>query len=168
MLYLIGFMGVGKTTIGKQLAEQNNLNFIDTDKEIKILTNKSITDIFQEDGEIYFRKVETKTLKNLSGNNIVACGGGLPIYNNNMDIIKRSGISIYLKASEDEIFIRLSKSLKKRPLIQKKSNDNLRDLIKKTLAERERFYTMADYTINTNNLSKTDVLRKINSLGLVI
>ena len=168
MIYLIGFMGVGKTTIGEQLAQQNSLNFIDTDKEIEILTKKSITNIFQENGENYFRKIETSILNNLSGNNIVACGGGLPIYNNNMDFIKRSGISIYLKASEDELFIRLSRSFKKRPLIQNKSNNKLREFIKKNLAERERFYAKADYTLNTNNLSQVEVLAKINSFGFFI
>jgi len=169
MLYLIGFMGVGKTTIGQRLAKQHSLNFIDTDKEIEKLTNKSITNIFEQYSESHFRNLETKTLNHLKGNVIVACGGGLPIYNNNMNIIKRSGISIYLKASEDEIFMRLSKSLKKRPLIADGSTKNVKkNIIKKTLSERERFYAMADYIIDTNNASETDVLRKINSLPIFI
>ena len=168
MLYLIGFMGVGKSTIGKRLAEQHSLNFIDTDKEIEKLTNKSIPNIFERYSENYFRNLETKTLNHIKGNDIVACGGGLPIYNNNMNFIKRSGISIYLKASEDEIFMRLSKSFKKRPLIADKSNESVKNIIKKTLSARERFYAMADYTIDTNNASKIDVLRKVNALPLFI
>ena len=168
MLYLIGFMGVGKTTIGEQLAAKHNVNFFDTDKEIEKITNNSISDIFQKDGGNHFRKLETVTLKTITENNIVACGGGLPVYNNNMNLIKKSGVSIYLKASEDEIFIRLSNNSENRPLIQKKSDEDLRDFIKETLGKREKFYAMADYTIDTSNLSEKDVLRKINSLSLSI
>jgi shikimate kinase len=168
MLYLIGFMGVGKTTIGEQLAKQHNVNFIDIDKEIEATTNNSILNIFQKDGENHFRKLETATLKTISKNNIVACGGGLPVYNNNMDFIKKSGISIYLKASKNEIFIRLSDNSKNRPLIRNKSDEDLRDFIKETLTEREKFYSMANYTIETSNLSEKAVLRKINSLPLAI
>ena len=168
MIYLIGFMGVGKTTIGKQLAAKHNVNFIDTDKEIEKITNHNISDIFQKDGENHFRKLETVTLKTIAENNIVACGGGLPVYNNNINFIKKSGVSIYLKASQDEIFIRLSNNSKNRPLIQNKSNEDLRNFIKVTLEKRETFYAMADYTIDTSNLSEEDVLRKINSLSLSI
>ena len=168
MLYLIGFMGVGKTTIGEQLAAKHNVNFIDTDKEIEITTNKSISDIFKKDGENHFRKLETGALKTIVENNVVACGGGLPGYNNNMDFIKKSGVSIYLKASEDEIFIRLSNNCKNKPLIRNKSDEDLRDFIKETLTEREKFYSMANYTIETSNLSEKAVLRKINSLPLTI
>ena len=168
MLYLIGFMGVGKTTIGEQLAAKHNVNFIDTDKEIEKITNNSISDIFKKDGENHFRKLETITLKTIAENNIVACGGGLPVYNNNMNLIKKSGVSIYLKASEAEIFIRLSNNSENRPLIQNKSGEELRGFIKETLGKREKFYAMADYTIDTSNLSEEDVLRKINSLSLSI
>ena len=168
MLYLIGFMGVGKTTIGEELALQHNLNFIDTDKEIEKTTNNSIIDIFQKNGEIYFRKLETATLKMIPKSSVVACGGGLPVYNNNMNFIKKSGVSIYLKACEEEIFNRLSKSSENRPLIQNKSDKDLRSFIKETLAKREKFYAMADYTIDTNNLSEKEVLGKINSLLFTI
>ena len=168
MLYLIGFIGVGKTTIGKQLSEQHNTNLIDTDKEIEKATNSSISDIFQKNGEKYFRELETIFLKQIPKNNIVACGGGLPIYNNNICFIKKSGESIYLKASKDEIFIRLSENLNNRPLIKNKSNNELRNFIGETLKKRERIYKMADYTIETSNLSEEDVLRKINTLPISI
>ena len=164
MLYLIGFMGVGKTTIGNQLAKQHGITFFVIDKEIEKKRKKKIADIFQKDGEDNFRKLETKILTTIQGKKIVSCGGGLPIYNNNMRFIKKSGASIYLRASEDELFLRLSKDLKKRPLIENKTNENLRNFIKETLAKREKFYTMADYTIETSTLSKKDVLQKINAL----
>lgn len=168
MLYLIGFMGVGKTTIGEQLATQHNINFIDTDKEIEKATNDKISEIFRKNGEDYFRELESRILKKISKDTIVACGGGVPLYNKNMEFIAESGISIYLKASEENIFIRLSENPRNRPLIQDKKNESLRHFIKETMKKREKFYTMADYTIDTNNLSERNVLRKINSLLLTI
>ena len=168
MIYFIGFMGVGKTSIGMQFALQHNMNFIDTDKKIEITTNKSISDIFQKDGEDYFRNIETKILKMIPKKNIVSCGGGLPVYNNNMCFIKKSGVSIYLKASENAIFNRLSRNHKNRPLIQDKAGKDLRNFITEKLIEREKFYLMADYTIDINNLSKETILRKINSLPIFI
>lgn len=164
MLYLIGFMGVGKTTIGKLVASQKNLKFIDTDQEIEKSNKKSILDIFDENGEEYFRKLETECLINISKNQVVACGGGLPIYNNNMSFIKKSGKSIYLKATNNIIFKRLFKNLKKRPLINNMKKEHLNEFIKAELTKREKIYSMADYTIDISNLSKKDILRKINSL----
>ena len=166
MLYFIGFMGVGKTTIGKEFALKHNIKFIDTDKKISEKSKKTISDIFQSKGETYFRKLESQILKEISQDTIVACGGGLPAYHNNMSYIKKSGVSIYLQASTNEIFNRLTNDLKKRPLIKHKSNDDLKKFIAETIAKREKFYLMADYTINTNNISKKDVLRKINTLPL--
>jgi len=168
MIYFIGFMGVGKTTIAKQFALQNNINFIDTDKEIEIMTNKKISEIFEKEGEDHFRNLETKILRMIRKGSIVACGGGLPLYNNNIDYIKKSGKSIYLQASTNEIFNRLSKNLVNRPLLQNKSTNDLKKLITKKMLDREEIYSMADYTINTNNISKENILRKINSLSILI
>ena len=168
MLYLIGFTGVGKTTIGKKLALINNINFIDTDKEIEKVTKNTISNIFYKNDEHYFRMIETKFLKNIKGKNIVSCGGGLPVFNNNMDYIKRCGTSIYLKASPSEIFDRLSDNLENRPLVKKKSKKELKKFIQKKIQEREKFYLMANYILNTNNLTENEVLRKINSLPFSI
>tara|TARA_B100000902_G_scaffold356449_1_gene370137 strand:+ start:54 stop:590 length:537 start_codon:yes stop_codon:yes gene_type:complete len=168
MLYLIGFMGVGKTTIGKQLAKQHNIDFFDIDLEIEKKTNKSISTIFKENGEHYFRCLEAKTLQVVQRKSIVSCGGGLPSYNHNMRFMKKSGVIIYLKASEHEIFIRLSNKLNNRPLIESKNEECLKLFIKKELAKRKPFYEMANYIIETSNLSEQDVLREINSLPLSI
>lgn len=166
MLYLIGFMGVGKTTIGKKLSKKYNINFIDTDEEIERVSHKSISTIFQRNGEDHFRRLETITLKRIKKNNIVACGGGLPFYNNNMYFIKKSGVSIYLKASKEEIFVRLEKDYKTRPLLQNKSIKALKEFINEKLIEREKFYKKANHTIDTTNLSIEEVLRKIDSLAI--
>tara|TARA_B100000214_G_scaffold230726_1_gene168196 strand:+ start:184 stop:690 length:507 start_codon:yes stop_codon:yes gene_type:complete len=164
MLYLIGFMGVGKTTIGKLFALQKNLKFIDIDKEIELRYQQSILDIYKNKGEEYFRKLETEVLVSISNSQVVACGGGLPIYNNNMSFIKNSGKSIYLKATNKKLFERLVDNFKKRPLIKNMTKKHLNKFIKEELTKREKIYSMADYTIDISDLSKKDILRKINSL----
>tara|TARA_B110000467_G_scaffold156357_1_gene169743 strand:+ start:144 stop:644 length:501 start_codon:yes stop_codon:yes gene_type:complete len=166
MLYLIGFMGVGKTTIGKQIAALNKVVFIDTDSQIEKETSKSIKEIFETDGEIAFRKLETDTIRSINRKAIIACGGGLPAHNNNIEYLKHKGTVIYLKASTETLIKRLEKN--KRPLISKLTNDKLLEFIRKILKEREKTYKQADYTIETDNKTVKEVLREINSLLLTI
>jgi len=168
MLYLIGFMGVGKTTIGKQIAALNKVVFIDTDSQIEKETSKSIKEIFETDGEIAFRKLETDTIRSIDRKAIIACGGGLPAHNNNIEYLKHKGIVIYLKASTETLIKRLEKNKNKRPLISKLTNDKLLEFIRKILKEREKTYKQADYTIETDNKTVKEVLREINSLLLTI
>ena len=167
MIYLIGFSGVGKTTIGKHLSIINKKKFIDTDDQIEKETKKSISKIFQEHGEKYFRELEKHILRKIDAT-IISCGGGLPIYNQNMQYIKKHGTSIYLEASEKEIFLRLSNTKKIRPLIEKKSNDTLKIFIKEELKKRNKIYEMADYTIKTDQKSIEKILRQIHSLPITI
>ena len=168
MLYLIGFMGVGKTTIGKQIAALNKVVFIDTDSQIEKETSKSIKEIFETDGEIAFRKLETDTIRSINRKAIIACGGGLPAHNNNIEYLKHKGTVIYLKASTETLIKRLEKNKNKRPLISKLTNDKLLEFIRKILKEREETYKQADYTIETDNKTVKEVLREINSLLLTI
>ena len=168
MLYLIGFMGVGKTTIGKQIAALNKVVFIDTDSQIEIKTSKSIKEIFETDGEIAFRKLETDTIRSINKKAIIACGGGLPAHNNNIEYLKHKGIVIYLKASTETLIKRLEKNKNKRPLISNLTNEKRLEFIRKILKERERSYKQADYTIETDNKTVKEVLREINSLLLTI
>ena len=168
MLYLIGFMGVGKTTIGKQIAALNKVVFIDTDSQIEKETSKSIKEIFETDGEIAFRKLETDTIRLINRKAIIACGGGLPAHNNNIEYLKHKGTVIYLKASTETLIKRLEKNKNKRPLISKLTNDKLLEFIRKILKEREETYKQADYTIETDNKTVKEVLREINSLLLTI
>ena len=96
MIYIIGYMGVGKTTLAKRLAEQLQLPFLDTDLEIEKKKNKSVSEIFKKEGELNFRMLETELLTQLNTKAIIACGGGLAVHNNNMELINSKGISIYL------------------------------------------------------------------------
>ena len=164
MIYLIGYMGAGKTTITKLLANELHLPFYDTDKEIEEKQNRSVSDIFKNDGELHFRMLETELLKNISQNSIIACGGGLPIHNNNMGLINSKGISIYLKASNKCLFSRLKKEKKTRPLIENKTDEELDVYIKNELQKRSPFYNLANYIISIDNKKTDKVLREINSL----
>ena len=168
MLYLIGFMGVGKTTIGKQIAALNKVVFIDTDSQIEKETSKSIKEIFETDGEIAFRKLETDTIRSINRKAIIACGGGLPAHNNNIEYLKHKGTVIYLKASTETLIKRLAKKKNKRPLISNITNAKRLEFIRKILKERGETYKQADYTIETDNKTVKEVLREINSLLLTI
>ena len=168
MLYLIGFMGVGKTTIGKQIAVLNKVVFIDTDSQIEKKTAKSINEIFETDGEFAFRKLETDTIRSIDRKAIIACGGGLPVHNNNIEYLKYKGTVIYLKASTETLIKRLEKNKNKRPLISNLTNEERLEFIRKILKERRGTYKQADYTIETDNKTVKEVLREINSLLLTI
>ena len=168
MLYLIGFMGVGKTTIGKQIAALNKVIFIDTDSQIEKETSKSIKEIFETDGEIAFRKLETDTIRSINRKAIIACGGGLPAHNNNIEYLKHKGTVIYLKASTETLIKRLEKNKNKRPLISNLTTDEYSNFICRTLKMRKEIYEQADFTIKTDNKTEMEVLREINSLLLTI
>ena len=163
MIYLIGFMGVGKSTIAKQLAKQLNISFLDTDQKIEDQEKKSISNIFKINGEIYFRKLETKLLYQLNNKQVIACGGGLPLFNNNMEYIKKTGVSIYLKASSDFLFSRL-KNEKNRPLISKFDKHELQQFICDQLTEREKIYSKATYKISVDGKTNEEILGEIHSL----
>ncbi|MBT3611434.1 MAG: shikimate kinase [Flavobacteriales bacterium] len=164
MLYLIGYMGAGKTTIAKLLANELHLPYYDTDQEIEKKEKRSLSEIFKKDGELHFRILETELLKNINQNSIIACGGGLPIHNNNMGLINSKGISIYLKASDNCLFNRLKKEKQNRPLIANKTDEELEVYINSNLQNRNDFYNLASYTILVDDKSTDEVLREINSL----
>ena len=164
MVYLIGYMGAGKTTITKLLANELHLPFYDTDQEIEKKEKRSVSEIFKKDGEFHFRILETELLKDINQNSIIACGGGLPIHNNNMRLINYKGISIYLKASNNCLFNRLKNEKRHRPLIANKTNKELEVFIKNELQNRSPFYNLANYTIVVDNKSTEEVLREVNSI----
>ncbi len=164
MIYLIGYMGAGKTTITKLLANKLSLPFYDTDQEIEKKQKRSVSEIFKKDGELYFRMLETELLENINQNSIIACGGGLPIHNNNMGLINSKGISIYLKASNNCLFNRLKNEKQSRPLIDNKTDEELEFFLKNELQNRSPFYNLANHTILVDNKSTNEVLREVNSL----
>ena len=145
-IYLIGMMGSGKSTLGKSLSEKIQKPFIDLDSEIEKATGKSITEIFDIDGEEQFRKMETKQLKQYS-ESIVACGGGIVLNNANRKFINENGITILLLASMGELAQRLSSS-NNRPLL---ADNNMEEALTELWLERQVDYLdTANFTIETD------------------
>ena len=162
-IYLIGMMGSGKSTLGKSLSEKIQKPFIDLDSEIEKATGKSITEIFDIDGEEQFRKMETKQLKQYS-ESIVACGGGIVLNNANRKFINENGIAILLLATMGELTQRLSAS-NNRPLL---ADDNMEEALTKLWMERLIDYLdTANFTIETDGKNPTqlteEILVQINS-----
>jgi shikimate kinase len=153
-IFLIGYMGSGKTTIGRLLAKKLNLQFIDTDTFIENRYRKSIHDIFAEKGEVAFREIERNILIEILAfeNTVIAAGGGTPCFSDNMDLMTRTGVTIYLKLSEEQLLERLMPIKHKRPLLNNKNPDELKNYISTTLAEREPIYSRAIIAIDSNEL----------------
>ena len=164
MIYLIGYMGVGKTTIAKLLSDKLKLPFCDTDQIIEKKEKRSIAEIFKKEGKLHFRVLETELLKQYNSKGIVACGGGLAIHNNNMELINSKGISIYLKASANHLYNQLKDDKRNRPLIANITNKKLRLHIKKELINRSPFYELAQHTILVDSKNKAEILREVSSL----
>ena len=164
MVYIIGYMGVGKTTLAKLLAEQLQLSFWDTDQIIEQQEKRSIAEIFKIECELYFRMLETELLKQYNKKGIVACGGGLTIHNNNMELINSKGISIYLKASSNHLYNQLKDDKQDRPLIANITNEELELYIGKELKNRSPFYELSQHTILVDGKNKAEILREVNAL----
>lgn len=162
-IFLIGFMGSGKTSLGKRLANRLNLEFIDLDQFIEEKYNMSVSSIFEQFGELVFRELETLALKAVIGkdNFVLSCGGGTPCFNSNIQMINEAGISIYIKMNETALVSRLQNSPKKRPLLDNLSNGELLIKISELLGKREYFYNQAKYTIDGINVKIDDIIEKI-------
>lgn len=164
-VYLVGFMGCGKTEIGKKISKKLNLGFIDTDFEIENKYSNSLNNLFKDNGEEFFRKEETELIKAIKklDNKIIATGGGLPCYNKNLNLLDKSGLIIYLRCSVNNLFNRLVKNLNKRPLIKDFNKNELRKYIETTLNKREKIYKKSHKIIECDNKSENEILREINS-----
>lgn len=162
-IYLIGLPGCGKTTIGVGLSDRFSADFLDLDTLIEFKEGRDIPLIFAENGEDYFRTLERQALLSIDGNNkVIATGGGAPCFFDNMDMINKNGLSVYLKISKDELFNRLhGKGASDRPLLAGKSDDALKKELKDKLLYREQFYNRADIVVEGDNLSVHDVYNAI-------
>ncbi len=151
--YLLGFMGAGKSYIAQQLGHYTNRRVVDLDALIEAEAGKSIRRIFEEEGEAYFRTLETKLLYTTLRNapQIVALGGGTPIYHNNMDWIKANGDSIFLDPPEAVLLERLAREQAKRPLIAELAPEKWQYQILKRLEARRPIYEQADLSIKAQS-----------------
>jgi len=160
---LIGFMGVGKTAVGKVLAQKLNKNFVELDSLIEQKTGKPIPEIFQQDGEIGFRELEIKLTKEVSENQnqVIACGGGIVLNKINIDRLKKDAVIVYLTASPGVILKRVSDGSEERPLLRV-TNPAL--TIEELLRFRKPLYERAaDIKINTSKMSIGSVAGRIIS-----
>jgi len=150
-IFLIGMPGCGKSTFGRKSAEKLSMKFIDLDTEIINYAQKPISDIFEEEGEDYFRKIESELLKSLSTSEesfVMATGGGAPCFFDNMDFMNANGITIYIDTDVAFLLERLSdKGINKRPILKKIGSQNLENGLKEQLEARLPFYSSAKVII---------------------
>ncbi|WP_397446845.1 shikimate kinase [Polaribacter sp. R77954] len=167
-LVLLGYMASGKSSIGKKLSKTLNISFIDLDDYIVDKEKMSITTIFKEKGEIYFRNIEHRYLKEILEKDedcILSLGGGTPCYANNMELINNSdSISIYLQGSVPTMVKRLIKKKAKRPLIASLGDNKIPEFVAKHLFERRFFYEQAKMTFKIDGKKKSEVADEIYNI----
>ena len=163
-IFLIGFMGSGKTTIGRDLAELLGFDFVDTDRFIEMLYHTTVAQIFTQKGEAAFREMEYGVLQELIGREraVVATGGGMPCYSANMELMLASGKVAYLKTHPQTLAGRLQYSHAERPLIKGKTETELRQYIVEKLIEREPYYLRAHIIVQTDNISMETLLQTLH------
>ena len=161
-IILIGFMGVGKTTIGKIIAKKLKLNFVDMDNYIEKREGKSISKIFEEYGEQHFRELESESLKDLikSDNIVISTGGGIVTKKENSDILKKEKIVIFLDANTQTILNNIYKEIDKRPLLS--NSKNIEYTISNLLNQRyEKYNSICDIKIDINEKNIEEVVSQI-------
>jgi len=163
-IYIIGFMGSGKSTAGRKLAASLGWSFIDLDRRIEETAGKTIPQIFAQDGEDHFRKIEAEVLRSLGQDKkiVVSTGGGTPCYGDNMDYMLKTGVTVYLKMTPDQLAKRLLGTSDERPLLKNIPDDRLPGFIEEKLAFREQWYGKANITVDGICLN-IDLIRSIIS-----
>lgn len=164
-LFLIGFMGCGKSSLGRKLAARLGCEFFDTDKAIESDTGVTIGEIFAYEGEEGFRLRERDMLCSLpdGGRVVVATGGGLPCYADNLQVMQSKGRSVYLRLSPEKLVSRLGRGRARRPKIVGMNDEELLKYICDLLPQREEFYMAADVVIECDNLSDVEIVEAIVS-----
>jgi shikimate kinase len=173
-IFLIGYMGAGKTTIGKELAKRMQLSFVDLDAHIEARYHKSISRIFAEKGENVFRKIEQKILHEVSmfENVLISTGGGVPCFYDNMAFMNRNGQTVYLKVSPGELAKRLQLLKHTRPILNKYSESDTNELlsfVSDSLEKRNPYYMQAAVIFDTEELdTRKDVQQLIKTLETIL
>ena len=160
-IILVGYMGSGKTTVGKALSKETGMMFYDLDWYIESRMRKTVSEIFAERGEEAFRKIEYNMLHEVAEfeDVIISCGGGTPCFFDNMDYLNQQGDVVYLKATPETLYKHLLMAKVERPLLKGKSPEELIAYITEHLKEREPFYQKARHTVDVTLLDNYD---KIN------
>ena len=158
LLFLVGYAGSGKSSLGRRLARRLDCKFVDTDKLVEQRVGASVADIFYYEGEEYFRRSERETLESLTSMEgedvVVATGGGMPTWSDNMAWMNEHGTAIYVRRSCEQIIARLTEyGREKRPMFRGKSDEELRMFMRQQMAEREKFYAQATIRVDCDVMS---------------
>ena len=163
-IFLIGFMGSGKTHWGRLLSEKLKLPFFDLDEQVIQAESKTINEIFEQKGEEYFRLKEKELLHFITENHagfIMSCGGGAPCYFNNIDYMNQSGTTVWINTPLEELCKRLLEEKMQRPLIKELTDEETRIFIQKKFADRKIYYEQANITIDENPIRLEYLIEKI-------
>jgi len=166
-IFLIGYMGAGKTTIGKEVAKRLGWSFVDMDSFIENRYHKTISQVFTEKGEEFFREIERNILQEVSQfeNVVISTGGGVPCFFDNMDWMNRTGITVYLKMPVSELTQRLVDCKQERPLIKGKNKEELQQFVADTLAKREIWYNRAAIVFPVGTTPDCSAQETVNAIA---
>ncbi|MBR7017788.1 MAG: shikimate kinase [Prevotella sp.] len=160
-IIIIGYMGAGKTTVGKALSKELNIPFYDLDWYIESRLRKTVPQIFAERGEEGFRKVESNLLHEVAEfeNVIISCGGGTPCFFDNMDYMNQQGETVYLKARPDVLYKHLKMGKTERPLLKNKTPEEMQQFIGEQLATREEYYLKAKHVLDVSLMDNYEKIK---------
>lgn len=164
LIFLIGYMGCGKSTLAKKLASKLSFEWLDTDAFIEKQEGLTISQIFTTHGESYFRSLELKLIQSIDVTvpTVISTGGGLPCFNNLMEQLNDIGTTIYLERSPKELFQRLNQGKSKRPLIANKSDEELLQFIEENLAKRNPIYRQSTFILGRDNQTVDRIINLLN------
>ncbi len=164
-IFLLGFMGSGKTHWGKKLSHALDIPWVDLDAEISEKENMSIPEIFKRRGESHFRQLESRYLRTLSQNDplLLSCGGGTPCYSDNMMFMNKAGVTVWLNVPDEIMVCRLKRKRNSRPLLKGLSDKQLTAFVKQKMEERSSFYSQAQLIVNPVKYNLNTLTEKIRS-----
>lgn len=164
-LFLVGYMGCGKSTLGRKLARRLGVAFVDTDALVEEREGAAVADVFRYEGEEHFRQVEREVLEDVIASEdaaVVSTGGGLPVWGDNMQRMNEAGDTVYLRRSADQIARRLSPyGRQKRPRLRGLSDEELVGFMERDMAAREPFYTQARLIVDCTETSDEELVERI-------
>jgi shikimate kinase len=164
-LFLVGYMGCGKSSLGKKIAKAMGIRFIDTDAEVESREGATIADIFHYEGEEYFRKSERYIIEELAASDedmVISTGGGVPLWEDNMEVMNQSGVTLCLKRTAEQIASRLSPhGREKRPKLRGLNDEELVAFMRENMAQREPYYCKAMLTIDCTPMSDAELVTMI-------
>lgn len=161
-IFLVGYMGAGKTTLGRALAKELGIQFIDLDSHIEERLCKSVSQIFADKGEEGFREIERRMLHEVGEfeDVVISTGGGTPCFFDNIDYMNAQGTTVYLQVPEERLHERLKIAKSKRPLLKDKNDDEIMQFIKEQLARRDAFYQKAAHTFTSDRLEDKEQIKE--------